>query len=131
MGDRRDALMKLFSAKGVKVNTNRGESYYKNLYKKMEGIRLNELERSEAASRMDIHAVLKSEGLDRRDFLKWVSATTAALMLPAAFEPLVAKAAELFNRAPVIWIELQDCAGNSEAILRSDAPTIDELILEP
>ncbi len=51
-------------------------------------------------------------------------------MLPAAFEPLVAKAAELFNRAPVIWIELQDCAGNSEAILRSDAPTIDELILE-
>ncbi len=61
MGDRRDALMKLFSAKGVKVNTNRGESYYKNLYKKMED-RLNELERSEAASRMDIHAVLKSEG---------------------------------------------------------------------
>jgi quinone-reactive Ni/Fe-hydrogenase small subunit len=34
------------------------------------------------------------------------------------------------NRVPVIWLELQDCAGNSEAILRSDAPTIDELILE-
>jgi len=31
MADRRDALMKLFSAKGVKVNTNRGQEYYDNL----------------------------------------------------------------------------------------------------
>jgi quinone-reactive Ni/Fe-hydrogenase small subunit len=129
MSDRRDALMKLFSAKGVKVNTNRGSEYYNRLYKQMEE-RLSELEKSPAASKMDINSLLETEGLNRRDFMKWASAITASLMLPSMFTPLVAKAAELFNRVPVIWIELQDCAGNSEAILRSDAPTIDELILE-
>jgi quinone-reactive Ni/Fe-hydrogenase small subunit len=129
MTDRRDALMSLFSAKGAKVNTNRGEEYYNGLMKKMND-RLDELERTEAASRNSIEAVLEAEGLSRRDFMKWASAACAMLMLPASFTPTVARAAELMNRVPVIWLELQDCAGNSEAILRSDAPTIDELILE-
>ncbi len=129
MTDRRDALMSLFSAKGAKVNTNRGEEYYSGLMKKMND-RLDELEKTEAASRTSIEAVLEAEGLTRRDFMKWASAACAMLMLPASFTPTVARAAELMNRVPVIWLELQDCAGNSEAILRSDAPTIDELILE-
>jgi len=34
------------------------------------------------------------------------------------------------NRVPVIWIELQDCAGNSEALLRSSAPTVDDLLFD-
>lgn len=127
--DRRDALMKMFSAKGVRVNTNRGEAYYKALKERIEK-RLNQLRQMPAATKMDIQKLLDTEGLSRRDFMKWASATTAALMLPASFTPLVAEAAELMNRVPVVWIELQDCAGNSEAILRSDSPTIDELILE-
>ena len=127
--DRRDMLMNLFNSKGVKVNTNRGKEYYDKLYQQMEK-RLNELESQPVASKIDIDGLLDSEGLTRRDFLKWASATCASLMLPASFTPVVARAAELMNRVPVIWIELQDCAGNSEAILRSDAPTIDELILE-
>ena len=127
--DRRDALVKMFSAKGVRVNTNRGEAYYDRLRKIMQR-RLSELKETPAATKMDIHQVLDAEGLSRRDFMKWASAITAMLMLPASFTPLVAEAAELMNRVPVIWIELQDCAGNSEAILRSDSPTIDELILE-
>jgi quinone-reactive Ni/Fe-hydrogenase small subunit len=127
--DRRDALAKMFSAKGVRVNTNRGEAYYEKLRETMEK-RLAELRETPAASKVDIAKVLDAEGLSRRDFMKWASAITAMMMLPASFTPLVAEAAELMNRVPVIWIELQDCAGNSEAILRSDAPTIDELILE-
>jgi len=51
-------------------------------------------------------------------------------MLPSSFTPLVAEAVTVMNRVPVIWIELQDCAGNSEALLRSDGPKVDELILE-
>jgi len=129
MVDRREALMSMFSAKGAKVNTNRGEDYYKSLEKQMEE-RLTQLENSDVAAKYSIHEVLESEGLSRRDFMKWASAACAALMLPASFTPMVARAAELMNRVPVIWLELQDCAGNSEAILRSDAPTIDELILE-
>lgn len=129
MTDRRDALMSMFSAKGAKVNTNRGDEYYDGLMKKMTE-RLDELEKTDAASRTSVEAVLEAEGLTRRDFMKWASAACAMLMLPASFTPTVARAAELMNRVPVIWLELQDCAGNSEAILRSDAPTIDELILE-
>jgi quinone-reactive Ni/Fe-hydrogenase small subunit len=129
MADRRDALMQLFSAKGAKVNTNRGEQYYDKLLRQMNE-RLEELENTPVANKISIDNILESEGLNRRDFMKWASAACAMLMLPAQFTPLVAKAAELMNRVPVIWIELQDCAGNSEAILRSDAPTIDELILE-
>ena len=36
--------------------------------------------------------------------MKWVSATTATLMLPPMFAPLVAEATELMNRVPVIWL---------------------------
>ncbi|MDC7242790.1 MAG: hydrogenase small subunit [Sphaerochaetaceae bacterium] len=129
MTDRREALTQLFSAKGAKVNTNKGEEYYSKLMQQMQD-RLSILEKSEAASKTDIHQVLEAEGLTRRDFMKWASAACAMLMLPPTFTPLVAKAAELMNRVPVIWLELQDCAGNSEAILRSDAPTIDELVLD-
>jgi quinone-reactive Ni/Fe-hydrogenase small subunit len=129
MTDRREALAQLFSAKGAKVNTNRGEEYYSRLMQTMQD-RLDVLEKTEAASRTDIHQVLEAEGLTRRDFMKWASAACAMLMLPPTFTPLVARAAELMNRVPVIWLELQDCAGNSEAILRSDAPTIDELVLD-
>ena len=129
MADRRDALSAMFSAKGTRVNTNRGDEYYNKLEEQMIN-RLNELENTPIASKISIDHLLETEGLTRRDFMKWASAACAALMIPASFTPLVAKAAELMNRVPVIWIELQDCAGNSEAILRSDAPTIDELILE-
>jgi len=129
MVERREALAKMFSAKGSNVNTNRGAEYYDSLMQTMTK-RLNELEKTEVATKNSIANVLEAEGLTRRDFMKWASATCAALMLPSNFTPLVAKAAELMNRVPVIWLELQDCAGNSEAILRSDAPTIDELILE-
>ena len=129
MTDRRDALMSLFSAKGAKVNTNRGDEYYANLLAKMNK-RLDELEKTEVVSKTSIEGVLEAEGLTRRDFMKWASAACAMLMLPASFTPTVLRAAELMNRVPVIWLELQDCAGNSEAILRSDAPTIDELILD-
>ena len=129
MQDKRDAIAAMFSAKGARVNTNRGDEYYDSLKQMMEN-RLNELEHTEVAGKSSIIHVLETEGLTRRDFMKWASAACAAMMLPASFTPLVARAAELMNRVPVIWLELQDCAGNSEAILRSDAPTIDELILE-
>ncbi len=90
--------------------------------------RLRELSAMEPLSGVDVKRLLAQHGISRRTFLKWVSATTALLMLPPRFEPLVAKAAALTNRIPVIWIEAQSCTGNSEALLRAAGPTIDELI---
>jgi quinone-reactive Ni/Fe-hydrogenase small subunit len=92
--------------------------------------RLRELAQMQPLSGLDLRGLLAEHGIKRRTFLAWASATTAALMLPPTFEPLVARAAGLANRIPVLWIECQDCAGNSEAFLRTSGPTVDELLLE-
>jgi len=127
--DSQEMVKKIFTQKSARIDTNRGEEYYNSLFKKMKG-RLKELRASEKLKDVDMMDIIESDGVNRRDFMKWVSGTTATLMLPAMFAPLVAEATELMNRVPVIWIELQDCAGNSEALLRSHAPTVDELLFE-
>lgn len=128
--DKRESLKKMFTSQSAKFDTNRGDAYYDKLYAQCQR-RLDELKDFKPLNnRIDFKESLISEGVDRRDFLKWASATTAMLMLPASFTPLVAQAVEVMNRVPVIWIELSDCAGNSEALLRSDGPQIDEIILD-
>jgi len=130
MLDKREAVKKLFTAKSSRVDTNKGDVYYQKLYAQCKK-RIEELKTLEPfGNKLELNEILSEEGCDRRDFMKWVSATTAMLMLPSFFEPLVAEAAEVMNRVPIIWIELQDCAGNSEAFIRSDGPKIDEIILE-
>ncbi len=129
-GDKIESVKSLFTAKSAKVETNKGEEYYQNLYAQCRE-RLDNLKKIVPVSNnIKIKEAIEEEGVSRRDFLKWASATTAMLMLPASFTPLVAEAATLMNRVPVVWIELQDCAGNSEALLRSDGPTVDEIILD-
>jgi quinone-reactive Ni/Fe-hydrogenase small subunit len=130
MADRIEGVKKLFTSKSARVETNKGDTYYEKLFEQCEA-RIKELKTQQPVNnRLKIDDMLESQGIERRDFMKWVSATTAMLMLPASFTPLVAEATLLMNRAPVIWIELQDCAGNSEALLRSDGPKIDEIILD-
>lgn len=128
--DKQEAVKNLFTAQSAKVNTNRGDAYYDELYascrKRLDALK----EMKPLTNRRDFTESIEADGLERRDFLKWASATTGMLMLPASFTPLVAEAAVMMNRVPVIWLELQDCAGNSEALIRSDGPKIDEIILD-
>ena len=77
-----------------------------------------------------ISKLLEENGISRRDFMKWAGAMTAMLSLPASFTPLMAEAAELTDRLPVIWLHMAECTGCSESLLRSDAPTIDSLIFD-
>lgn len=129
MAERREAFKMLFSANSAKVETNKGDAYYDKLFKQCRS-RLDELKATQPLQAIDFQEILSDEGYDRREFMKWASAATAMLMLPPMFTPLVAEAAELMTRVPVIWLELQDCAGNSEALLRSDGPKIDEILLD-
>lgn len=93
--------------------------------------RLNELEKLPALnSKRSIKQALSEAGFSRRDFMKWAGAMTAFMALPASFVPVVARAAELADRAPVIWLHMAECTGCSESLLRSDTPTIDSLIFE-
>ena len=74
---------------------------------------------------------LESKGVSRRDFMKYCTFLTAAMGLSSSFVP---KVAEVFaapaQRPPVIWLHFAECTGCSEAILRSQYPYIDDLILE-
>jgi quinone-reactive Ni/Fe-hydrogenase small subunit len=125
-----ESVKKLFTAESAKVDTNKGDAYYEELYASCQE-RIEDLKKLKPLNnRVDFTESIEDQGLGRRDFLQWASATTAMLMLPASFTPLVAEAAVLMNRVPVIWVELQDCAGNSEALLRSYGPKIDEIILD-
>lgn len=89
---------------------------------------------------------MKSRGVSRRNFLKFSGTVAGAIGLvtiqpitgkgisiPAshAFRPasLVTKALESKSRLPVIWLELQDCAGCTEALTRSISPTLENLVL--
>jgi hydrogenase small subunit len=72
---------------------------------------------------------VEARGISRRDFIKFCTATTAALALPLSLMPKVAAAVE-DKRVPVIWLEFQDCAGDSEAFLRANQPTAASIILD-
>lgn len=73
---------------------------------------------------------LESKGISRRDFMKWAGAMTAALSLPASFAPLTARAAEVANRTPVIWLHMAECTGCSESLLRTEDPSVDSVLFD-
>ncbi|MGK0619856.1 hydrogenase small subunit [Meiothermus cerbereus] len=77
-----------------------------------------------------LHRALRKHGFSRRDFVKWAAMMTATLGLPPSFTGRVARAAEAAPRLPVIWQELQSCTGNSEALLRSANPGVEDIILD-
>ncbi|MCT7493259.1 MULTISPECIES: hydrogenase small subunit [Aliarcobacter] len=129
MNDNIERVREVFTQKSTRVDTNKGDEFYSSLFEKSKA-RLKSLREQKPLRDIDMMEVIETEGVNRRDFMKWVSATTATLMLPPMFAPLVAEATELMNRVPVIWIELQDCAGNTEALLRSSAPTVDDLLFD-
>jgi hydrogenase small subunit len=89
---------------------------------------------------------LLKKGVSRRDFLKLSSLLAAAigLQLPPPLQSShemvklgrgynlareIVKALETKPRLPVIWLEFQDCAGCTEAITRSNSPTLVNLVL--
>jgi len=73
---------------------------------------------------------LKKRGVSRRDFLKFCSAMAAMLSLPAGFGMKIAEALEKNLRPYVVWLEFQDCAGDSESMLRASSPTIAQILLD-
>lgn len=91
---------------------------------------MDELEARAPAKGSTLFESLARRGITRRDFIKWTAATTALLALPPEFTGRVARAAQLSSRVPVIWQELQSCAGNSEALIRSANPGIEEVLLD-
>lgn len=73
---------------------------------------------------------LAQQGITRRQFLKFCGMMTATLALPAHYSGRIAKALLTAPRPPVIWLEFQDCTGDTESFLRASQPGVDELLLD-
>ncbi len=70
------------------------------------------------------------QGVTRRDFLKFCSMMAGVLALPRSYSTYIEQALATSKRLPVIWLELQDCAGCTEALLRATQPTVSQLVLD-
>jgi hydrogenase small subunit len=73
---------------------------------------------------------LKARGVSRRRFMEFCGAMAATLALPPTYAAKVAEALIKVKKPVLVWLQFQDCAGNSEAILRSSHPTVLEVVLD-
>ncbi|MEA5114258.1 MAG: hydrogenase small subunit [Geobacteraceae bacterium] len=74
--------------------------------------------------------IWEEKGISRRDFMKFCTAMSAALALPVTFAPKIARALDEVKRPTLVWLEFQDCAGDTEALLRASKPAVSEIILD-
>jgi hydrogenase small subunit len=72
---------------------------------------------------------LEGRGVSRRDFLTFCSEMCAILGVGAALRPRVAAALQSVTRPSVIWVQLQECTGCVESVVRTAEPTIGDLVL--
>lgn len=73
---------------------------------------------------------LEKRGISRRDFLKFCSAVAVAMGMGPGFAPAIAKALTAPKRPSVIYLHDSECTGCTEALIRTNKPFIDELILD-
>lgn len=69
-------------------------------------------------------------GVSRRRFMEFCGTMAATLALPKAYSQTIAGALGQKRKPTLVWLEFQDCAGNSESMLRSTHPTVEEVVLE-
>ena len=75
-------------------------------------------------------ACLRKQGVSRRQFLEFAGLMTATLALPPHYQAQILHALEQKKKPILVWLEFQDCAGNTEAMLRSSHPTVADVVLD-
>ncbi|TAL25811.1 MAG: twin-arginine translocation signal domain-containing protein [Nitrospirae bacterium] len=78
----------------------------------------------------DIADGIEKKGISRRDFMKFCTGVAVTLGLPFGMGTQIAEAVLNPKRPPVIWLAAQACTGCTEALLRSNHPTLEHLILD-
>jgi hydrogenase small subunit len=73
---------------------------------------------------------LATRGVSRREFLEFCGGLAAVLGLESFYVPRIAYALENLKRPSVVWIQLQECTGCVESVLRTAEPTIGNLVLD-
>jgi hydrogenase small subunit len=73
---------------------------------------------------------LEQRGVSRRQFLKYCGELAVMMGVSQAFAPQIARALQDQRRPSVIWLQLQECTGCVESVLRTSDPTIGDLVLD-
>ena len=73
---------------------------------------------------------LERRGVSRREFLTFCGEMAAVLGLGSLATPRIARALGTVKRPSVIWLQLQECTGCVESVLRTAEPTIGDLVLD-
>jgi hydrogenase small subunit len=73
---------------------------------------------------------LGRRGISRRDFIEFCGQMAAVLGLSSLAVPRIAEAMESLKRPSVIWLQLQECTGCVESVIRTSDPTIGDLVLD-
>jgi len=79
------------------------------------------------------HSVTTKSGpgqMNRRDFLKVVTAALASIGLSGSLAAKVVEAATTDLKPSVIWLHFQECTGCTESLLRTSHPQLAELLLD-
>jgi len=83
-----------------------------------------------ASSRGSLMEALRSRGVSRRQFVEFCGAMVTTLALPERYLGAVVDALSGPVRPVMVWLEFQDCAGNTESMLRSSSPPIADIVME-
>jgi hydrogenase small subunit len=78
----------------------------------------------------NIPDALENRGISRREFMNFCSAMVAILALPPRYLAQVTEALQRADRPVLVWLEFQDCAGNTESMLRSSDPPVADVVLD-
>jgi hydrogenase small subunit len=73
---------------------------------------------------------LQRRQVSRREFVTFCGEMAAILGLGTALAPRVARALQAIRRPSVVWLQLQECTGCVESVLRTAEPTIGDLVLD-
>jgi hydrogenase small subunit len=73
---------------------------------------------------------LEERGISRREFMEFCGNLCVVLGLGRAAAPAMAQALEAAKRPSVVWIQLQECTGCVESVIRTSEPTIGHLVLD-
>ncbi len=73
---------------------------------------------------------LKRRGVSRREFVLFCAGIAGTFALPGSAATKIAAALSKTKKPILVWLEFQDCCGNTESFLRAVRPTVAEIILD-
>ncbi|MEA2091253.1 MAG: hydrogenase small subunit, partial [Campylobacterota bacterium] len=92
--------------------------------------KFNKLHPRNELSHDNLEAALESLDIGKQEVNSWISMVTASMQLHPNFEEVVNDGVKALNKVPIIWLELSDCSGNSEAFIKSTNPSVEDLIFD-